>query len=114
MTKLKSYQGWINIVAIVGLLGLAVLALSGCAEPAVIAAVEPTATIFAPTPTDIPPPPPGPTPASLDFPLPPPNHVNHEQPDDEACVTCHTNEDILKALAETENESEETLSEGEG
>jgi hypothetical protein len=102
-------------VLLVALLLAAVLALSSCAEPASISAVEPTPARFEPPPTDIPAPPPGPTPAALDFPLPPPGEAEIEaQPDDGACIDCHTNEDILKALAETENESEENLSEGEG
>jgi len=94
----------------------AVLALSGCAEPPAISAVEPTPTSFAPEPTDIPAPTPGPTPAALDFPLPPPETVEMEgeAADDQACIDCHTDEEVLKALAEPEGESEETLSEGEG
>jgi hypothetical protein len=105
---------WRGVLLVALLLGAA-LALSGCAEPPAIAVVEPTPVSFKPPPTDIPAPPPGPTPAALDFPLPPPDEVETEaQPDDGACIDCHTNEDILKALAETENESEGDLSEGEG
>jgi hypothetical protein len=106
---------WKGVILALLLLG-AVLALSGCAEPPAISAVEPTPTTFEPEPTDIPAPPPGPTPAALDFPLPPPATVGMEEEavDDQACIDCHTDEDILKALAEPEGESEETLSEGEG
>jgi hypothetical protein len=104
---------WGGVVLIVGLLLVAVLALSGCAEPPAIAAVEPTATAYAPSPTDIPAPAPGPTPAALDFPLPPPTHVENGSADDQNCVICHTSEETLKALAEDE-EVEEELSEGEG
>jgi hypothetical protein len=34
--------------------------------------------------------------------------------DDESCVTCHTSEEVLKALATEPEESGEGLSEGEG
>lgn len=102
-----------KLIATLGVLLLVALALSGCAEPMAIAAVEPTATVYAPPPTDLPPPSPGPTPAQLDFPLPPPNHVEMEVADDQYCVDCHTDADILRAMAEEEIE-DETLSEGEG
>jgi hypothetical protein len=95
-------------------LAVAVVALTGCAEPAAIAAVEPTATAFAPPPTDIPPPPSGPTPAALDFPLAAPTHVDLEPADDQSCVDCHTDEDTLRAVASREEVSQESLSEGEG
>jgi hypothetical protein len=97
----------------IGLLFVVALALTGCAQPAVIAAVEPTATAYAPPPTDIPPPPPGPTPASLDFPLPPPTQMEAPSVDDEMCVVCHAYEATLQALAK-DQEVEEELSEGEG
>jgi hypothetical protein len=89
------------------------LALTGCAEPAAIAAVEPTATLYPPPPTDIPPPPPGPTPAALNFPLAAPTRVEAEPVDDQACVDCHTDKETLTAVAK-EEEIEEALSEGEG
>jgi hypothetical protein len=104
---------WGGAAAVIVLL-LATLALSGCGQPLIIAAVEPTATVYAPPPTDIPLPPPEPTPAALDFPLPPPNEVDQEVPDDQACIDCHTNEDILKAMAKDEEGGAEDLSEGEG
>lgn len=104
---------WGGGAALAVLLLLAVLSLTGCAEPAVIAAVEPTATAYAPQPTDIPAPPPGPTPVALNFPLPAPTKVDLWEADDQACVDCHTNEETLQAVAEKE-EVEETLSEGEG
>jgi hypothetical protein len=113
MSTRNAKRVWVALV-LLGLLLLAATALSGCAEPQAIAAVEPTATAFPPTPTDVPPPPPKPTPAALDFPLAPPNHVNMETPDDGACVTCHTDEEILKAVAEEDQDVQETLSEGEG
>jgi hypothetical protein len=95
------------------LLFLASLLLTGCMEGPAIAAVEPTATLYPPPPTDIPPPPPGPTPEALDFPLPPPTPAISDLPDDQSCITCHTDEETLKALA-TEEEAAESLSEGEG
>jgi hypothetical protein len=105
---------WGGVVAVVVLLFLAVLALTGCAEPAAIAAIEPTPTLYPPPPTDIPPPPPGPTPVALDFPLPAPTGVDEERPSDQNCVDCHTDEETLKAVAEKEESSQESLSEGEG
>ena len=98
---------------IVGLLFLAALALSGCGEPVAIAAVPPTATVYAPPPTETPPPTPGPTPAALHFPLPAPEGETVERPDSQNCVDCHTDEDTLKVTAKKE-EVKESLSEGEG
>jgi hypothetical protein len=103
----------IGVVAVAGLLFLAALTLSGCAEPAAIAAVPPTATVYAPPPTETPPPPPEPTPAALDFPLVSPSEEPVEIVNDQTCVDCHTNEETLKAVAEEEEVVEE-LSEGEG
>lgn len=115
MSETKGFfRTWGGGAAVVALLFLVALALAGCAEPAAIAAVVPTATIYAPPPTDIPVPPPGPTPAALEFPLPPPNQVMKEVANDQACVDCHTDEETLKAVAEEEGVSEESLSEGEG
>ncbi|MGD2206119.1 MAG: hypothetical protein PVH17_05010 [Anaerolineae bacterium] len=102
-----------GIAFVVGLLFLLTLVLTGCAEPAAIAAVPPTPTLYPPPPTDIPPPPPGPTPAALNFPLPAPMQEAKEPVNDQACVDCHTDEAALKAVA-TEVEQEEALSEGEG
>jgi len=103
-----------KLVAGVCLLFLACLLLTGCMEGPTIAAVEPTATLYAPPPTDVPPsPPPEPTPEALDFPLGPPTPMSSDVPNDESCITCHTDEETLKALA-TEEETAESLSEGEG
>ena len=99
--------------AVVCLLLLAGLLLTGCTEVPAIAAVEPTATLYPPPPTDIPPPPPGPTPAALGFPLPPPTRAAPESADDQTCIACHTDEETLKSLA-TEEEATKSLSEGEG
>lgn len=107
-------RSWIGATAGLALLSLAALVLTGCAEPAAIAAVEPTATLYPPPPTDIPPPPPGPTPAALDFPLAAPTQVEKEPINDQTCVDCHTDEETLRALAEKEEGGQETLSEGEG
>ena len=105
----------VGVIVLVGLLLLTSVALTGCANQVDIAAVEPTATIFPPTPTDIPVPPPGPTPEALDFPLaaPPSEEKPAEPIDDQTCLDCHTDEETLKAVAE-EEEVEEELSEGEG
>jgi len=102
-------------IVLAGLLMLTAMALTGCAEPVSIAAVEPTATLYPPTPTDIPLPPPGPTPEALDFPLavPPREEEQVEPVNDQTCVDCHTDEETLKAVAEQEQVSE-SISEGEG
>jgi hypothetical protein len=105
---------WGGIAALAALLVLSTLALTGCAEPAAIAAVEPTPTLYAPPPTDIPPPPPGPTPEALNFPLPAPTHGETEPVSNQGCVDCHTSEETLRAVAETEEGVQESLSEGEG
>jgi hypothetical protein len=110
----RLYTTWGGVVAAALLLLLSALALTGCADPAAIAAVEPTPTAYPPPPTDIPPPAPGPTPAALDFPLPAPTDVEAEPAHDQGCVDCHTDEETLKAVAEAEGGREETLSEGEG
>lgn len=110
----RFFRTWIGAVAVGLLLLVAVLALSGCGGPAAIAAVEPTATIYAPPPTDIPAPPPGPTPEALDFPLPAPSSVEQGTANDQSCVGCHTDEETLKSVAEKAEVAEESLSEGEG
>jgi hypothetical protein len=112
----RLFRVWGVMTAVIAVLILAVLALTGCSGPGEIAVVEPTATIYAPPPTDIPAPPPGPTPAALDFPIAAPTRAEAE-PEDEAsdatCVDCHTSEQVLQAMA-TEEEEPEVESEGEG
>ena len=110
----RQLQSWRGIAAVVALLLLVALCLTGCGGPAGIVAVEPTATLYPPPPTDIPAPPPGPTPAALSFPLPAPAHGEAETVDDQSCVDCHTDEEMLKAVAKPEEGAAETLSEGEG
>lgn len=110
----ESLTPWSSVAAVVALLLLSALALTGCAEPAVIAAVEPTPTAYPIPPTDIPPPVPGPTPAALEFPLPAPTRVGIKAADDQGCIDCHTDEERLKALAKEEGGGGEILSEGEG
>jgi PBP1b-binding outer membrane lipoprotein LpoB len=102
-----------RFLAVVGLLLAATLLLSGCAEPAPITAVQPTATVYAPPPTETPPLPPEPTPAALDFPLAAPSQEPVEMVSDQSCVDCHTNEETLKAVAKEEVVVED-VSEGEG
>jgi hypothetical protein len=104
-----------GVIVLASLLMLTAMALTGCADPGSITAVEPTATLYPPTPTDIPLPPPGPTPEALDFPLAAPAREEEkaEPVNDQTCVDCHTDEETLKAVA-TEEEGEESLSEGEG
>ena len=113
-SEIKSTTSWWDVVAVIALLLLAALCLTGCAGSGEIAAVEPTATLYPPPPTDIPAPPPGPTPEALSFPLPAPTHGEAEIVDDQSCVDCHTDEEMLKAVAITEEGAAETLSEGEG
>jgi hypothetical protein len=103
-----------GLIAVAASLVVAGLALAGCAEPMAIAAVEPTATLYPPPPTDIPSPPRGPTPEALDFPLAAPPRQEAEVVDDQTCVDCHTNEETLKAVAAQEEEGGEALSSGEG
>ena len=107
-------RAWAGTLAIGGLLFAMALTLAGCAKPEAIAAVPPTATVYAPPPTDSPPPPAEPTPAALSFPLAPPPREAVEQPTDQTCVDCHTNEETLKAVAMVVEQEEESLSEGEG
>ena len=104
----------LGIAILVGLLGLTVLMLAGCAEPAAIAAVPPTSTVYAPLPTETPHPTPEPTRAALEFPLEPScPEATATLDDDHMCVQCHTSERTLQRVAE-EEEVAETLSEGEG
>jgi hypothetical protein len=110
----RFFRTWGGAAAASLLLLAAVVVLTGCGGPAAIAAVDPTATVYAPPPTDIPAPPPGPTPEAIDFPLPAPSHVALETVSDQGCVDCHTDEETLKAVAEKAAEAEESLSEGEG
>ncbi len=113
--RIRFGMRWDMLAIMSGLALLSLAALTGCAEPAAIAAVEPTVTAFAPPPTDIPVPPPKPTPAALDFPLAAPAHVEDAEPvSDQNCVDCHTSEETLKAVAVEEDEGHEALSEGEG
>ena len=114
---------------LLGLLLVLVLALAGCGgEPTAVptepppteVAVQPTTPATEPpAPTEVPPtdvptePPPTEVPTE-----PPPTATPTEEPtpepvDDTACVTCHTDEETLKEVAE-EPEAAESLSEGEG
>lgn len=97
----------------VGLLLLALLVLAGCAEPVAIAAVPPTATVYAALPTKTPSTP-EPTPVAMTFPLAAPTKESATAPgDDQTCVDCHKDEAQLKDTAE-EVVAAESLSEGEG
>ena len=117
MSEMKRlFRVWGAMPAVIAVLILAVLALTGCVGPGEIAVVEPTATIYAPPPTDVPAPPPGPTPAALDFPIAAPTGAEAEPVDqvsDQTCVDCHTSQEVLQAMA-TEEEAPEVESEGEG
>jgi outer membrane biosynthesis protein TonB len=115
---------------LLGLLLLMALVLAGCGgEPTAVpteppeptevavATVAPTEAPTEPPPTDVPTeePTPEPTEAPTE---PPPTATPTEEPtpepvDDSGCITCHTDEETLKALAK-EPEAAESLSEGEG
>ncbi len=93
---------------VVGLVGITVLLLAACAPtPTPIPTAEPPTKA---PPTNTPVPPPTDTPAPTDTPVPPsPTPI----PSADNCVTCHTDEETLKALAvEKQTGSKET--EGEG
>jgi outer membrane biosynthesis protein TonB len=132
MSRTKTFlAGWKGVALLSGLLLVLVLVLAGCGgEPPAVPA-EPTEVVAAPTeplaptdvptealtPTDVPTEPPTPTDVPTE---PPPTHTPAptEEPtpevvDDTGCITCHTDEEILKSLAK-EPEEAESLSEGEG
>ena len=130
MTKTKTFLDRWKTMAAVGLLLLAALILlSACggAEPTTVAVEPTTAATERPAPTSVPTEPPAPTdtptepPAPTEAPTEPPptdtpaptDTPTPEVVDDSACISCHTDEETLKALAE-EPEAAETLSEGEG
>ncbi len=112
-------------VVLLGLLLLLALALAGCGEPAAaptepVEATEVSAAPATPTsaPTEPPPtetptePPPTDTPVPTDTPAPT-DTPTPEPIDDSGCITCHTDDETLKALAK-EEEKPEVESEGEG
>ncbi len=116
MSKMKRlFRFWGGMAVVIGLLLLAAMVLGGCGGPGEITAVKPTATIYPPPPTDIPAPTPGPTPAAMDFPIAAPTRAPVEpvEVSDQTCVDCHTNVQVLQAMA-TEEEAPEVESEGEG
>lgn len=102
-----------------GLLLLVSLALSGCSEPATVATQPaPSATeTSAPTSTEPPAPTEVPTEVPTELPPtdtpPPTEEPTPEVADNTACIACHTDETTLRAVAE-EEETAESLSEGEG
>jgi hypothetical protein len=130
MSKTKmSLVNWQTLATVALLLFTALILLSACggAEPTTVA-VEPTAAATEPPPpTSVPTEPPAPTDAPTEPTAPteaptepPPTNTpaptdtpTPEVVDDSACITCHTDEETLKALA-TEPEEAESLSEGEG
>ena len=128
MIRTKAFLSRCKIpMGLLGLLLVFALLLAGCGEPTVIptepqeptevAVVPPTsAPTEPPTPTALPTDPP---PTLTDVPTePPPTATPTEEPtpepvDDSACITCHTSEETLQALA-VEEEVPEVESEGEG
>jgi outer membrane biosynthesis protein TonB len=116
-----------RMAALAGLLVLVALVLTGCGQSTEVA-VEPTSAPTEPaTPTSAPtePPPPTNTPTQPPTPTevptePPPTDTpvptdtpTPEPVDDTACISCHTDEETLKAVAK-EEEKPEVESEGEG
>jgi outer membrane biosynthesis protein TonB len=130
MSKTKTFLTRRGVAMLLGLLLLSALVLAGCGgeptaapteppEPTEVAAAtaEPTEAPTEPPPTDVPTeePTPEPTEAPTE---PPPTATPTEEPtpepiDDTGCITCHTDEETLKAMA-TEEEKPEVESEGEG
>jgi outer membrane biosynthesis protein TonB len=122
-----------RMAALAGLLILVAMVLTGCGQATEVA-VEPTsaptepaeptsapteppppteAPTQPPTPTEVPTePPPTDTPAPTDTPVPT-DTPTPEPVDDTACISCHTDEETLKAVAKEEEEPE-IESEGEG
>jgi len=135
MSKTKTFLsrwGWVTVMAT--LLLLVSLVLVGCAGGEPTAAPteppEPTEVAAEPAaPTSAPTEPPAPTePSPTEEPTepppteeptePPPTATPTEEPtpemiDDSGCITCHTDEETLQALA-VEPEAPEVESEGEG
>jgi cytoskeletal protein RodZ len=125
------WAGRASTALVLGLLLLTALLLSGCgaaatASPEATAlAVEPTSAPTEPAePTSVPTEPPSPTatptqlpptdtPAPTDTPLPT-DTPTPEAVDDTACISCHTDEETLQAVAEEPEDVGEDLSEGEG
>ena len=95
-TSGKVFAVWKDLAGVCGLLFLAVLVMSGCAEPDAIVAVPPTATVAVPGTTVGPTSTPEPKPETMGFPLAAPVLVDLERPTDRTCVECHTQEAALK------------------
>jgi hypothetical protein len=115
-------------IGLLGLLLVAALAACGGEQPTQVA----QATTAAPAPTEAPTEPPTEAPTATTAPTEPPPTATEVPPtetptteptpsdtptpevvDDSACITCHTDEATLQALAE-EEEAPEVESEGEG
>jgi hypothetical protein len=128
--RLLASSKWATLVALLLFVPLVLLA---CGEPTAAPTEPPVAKSTATTvaaapatatsaPTEEPTEPPAPTEPPTEPPPtePPPTDTPEptEEPtpvvvDDSACITCHTSEETLKAMA-TEEEETESLSEGEG
>jgi outer membrane biosynthesis protein TonB len=120
-----------GVTMVLGLLLLVALVLAGCGGEPVPAPTEPPAptevSAVTVAPTDAPTEPPAPTDVPTEEPTPEPTEAptepsptatpteepTPEPVDDTGCITCHTDEETLKALAK-EPEVTESLSEGEG
>jgi len=132
MSRTKTFlERWGVVAVLSGLLLVLIVVLAGCGGEPTAVPTEPKEVAVAPTeppaPTDVPAEPPVPTdvptepPTPTDVPTEPPptdTPVPTEEPtpevvDDTGCITCHTSEETLQALA-TEEEAPEVESEGEG
>jgi len=108
MTKNLPKLFLIGLVIVLG--GLAV----GCVESNPIVPVPPTPTVADPISPKRPDFAPTPTPATRNFPLPAATLLPiAARPSSQNCVDCHTDVEMLKAVAK-EPEVVESLSEGEG
>jgi outer membrane biosynthesis protein TonB len=124
-TRFLARWRWAPVATV--LLLLVALLLAGCgAEPTAVPTEPPAPTEVAaepPTPTSAPTEPPTPTTEPTEVPpSPTPEPTATEEPiaeptpepiDDSGCITCHTDDATLQALA-TEPEEPEVESEGEG
>jgi outer membrane biosynthesis protein TonB len=120
MSKTKTFlDWWQELVAVLGLLLLLTPVLAGCGADPTAAPTEPSEpteiSVEPATATLVPTEPPTPTAAPTQ---PPPTATPTEEPtpepvDDTACISCHTDEEALQAVA-VEEEKPEVESEGEG
>ena len=127
MSKTMAFSPWWRAAAVSLLLLSFIIALSACGAETEVAIAPTEAAISEAAPTSAPTEPPEPTSPPTEPPVPtdpptepPPTDTPEptEEPtpeviDDSGCITCHMDDEVLKALA-VEPEELEELSEGEG